>query len=143
MKTDVVAVTETRKNLLVEIPSTAVEQAVERVARAYGRQARVPGFRPGKAPARVVRQRYRDQILHDVAHELIPQAVDDALRERGLEPVEVPDIRDVVIEEGRSLTFTATFDTMPEVDPGDYTSLWCASPPWPSRPRPWMRRSRT
>ena len=128
MKTDVVAVTETRKNLLVEIPSTAVEQAVERVARAYGRQARVPGFRPGKAPARVVRQRYRDQILHDVAHELIPQAVDDALRERGLEPVEVPDIRDVVIEEGRPLTFTATFDTMPEVDPGDYTSLVVRKP---------------
>ena len=55
MKTDVVAVTETRKNLLVEIPTTDVEQAVERVARSYGRRAKVPGFRPGKAPARVVR----------------------------------------------------------------------------------------
>lgn len=128
MKTDVVAVSETRKDLVVEIPSTEVEQAVERVARAYGRQAKVPGFRPGKAPARVVRQRYRDQILQDVAHELIPQAVDEALRERGLEPVEVPDIRDVVIEEGQPLTFTATFDTMPEVDPGDYGAFVVRKP---------------
>jgi trigger factor len=128
MKTDVVAVTETRKNLLVEIPSTAVEEAVARAAQAFGRRAKVPGFRPGKAPARVVRQRYRDQILHDVAHELIPRAVDDALRERGLEPVEVPDIKDVVLEEGQPLTFTATFDTMPEVDPGDYGSFVVRKP---------------
>ena len=70
-----------------------------------------------------MRRRFRDQILHDVAHGLIPRAVDDALRERKIEPVDTPDIRDVVVEEGQPLKFTAAFDTVPPIDPGDYASL--------------------
>jgi trigger factor len=70
-----------------------------------------------------VRQRFRDQILHDVAHGLIPRAVDEALRERGVEPVNTPDIRDVVVEEGQPLKFTASFETVPPIDPGDYSGL--------------------
>lgn len=129
MKTDVVDVSETRKHLLVEIPSAVVDQAIERLTRQYGRVARVPGFRPGKVPPRVVRQRYKDQILHDVAHELIPPAVNDALRERGLDPVETPQIRDVTVEEGRPLSFTADFETLPPIDPGDYATLRVSRPP--------------
>jgi trigger factor len=68
MKTDLVDINDTRKNLRVEIPSAVVDEQIERVARNYSRQARIPGFRPGKAPARVIKQRYKDQILHDVAH---------------------------------------------------------------------------
>ena len=113
MKTEFVDVNETRKNVRVEIPSDVVDAEIERVARDYSRKARVPGFRPGKAPARVIKQRFKEQILHDVAHDLIPRAVDDALRERGVEPVDTPDIRDVTIEEGQPLTFTASFDTVP------------------------------
>jgi trigger factor len=93
------------------------------VARDYSRAARVPGFRPGKVPAKVVRQRFRDQILHDVAHGLIPRAVDEALRERGVEPVDTPDIRDVVVEEGQPLKFTASFETVPPIEPGDYATI--------------------
>src|SRR6185503_12119141 len=81
------------------------------------------GFRPGKAPARVIKQRFKDQILHDVAHDLIPRAMDDALRERGVEAVDAPDIRDVNVEEGQPLTFTATFDTLPPFEPGDYSTV--------------------
>src|SRR5216684_7895091 len=123
MKTDLVDINDTRKNLRVEIPSTVVDEHIERVARNYSRQARIPGFRPGKAPARVIKQRFKDQILHDVAHELIPRAVDDAMRERGVEPVDTPDIRDVSVEEGQALTFTASFDTLPSFDVGEYSTL--------------------
>jgi trigger factor len=123
MKTEFLDVNETRKNLRVEIPTDIVNAEIERVARSYSRHARIPGFRPGKAPARVVKQRYKDQILHDVAHDLIPRAVDDALRERGVEVVEPPDIRDVTVEEGQPLTFTASFDTVPPFEPGDYSTL--------------------
>ena len=99
MKTEFIDVNETRKNLVVEIPSTTVDAEFDKIARDYGKAARIPGFRPGKVPAKVVRQRFRDQILHDVAHGLIPRAVDEALRERGVEPVDTPDIKDVVVEE--------------------------------------------
>jgi trigger factor len=123
MKTEFIDVSETRKNLVVEIPSTVVDAEIEKVSKDYSRAARVPGFRPGKVPAKVVRQRFRDQILHDVAHGLIPRAVDEALRERGVEPVNTPDIRDVMVEEGQPLKFTATFETVPPIDPGDYSGI--------------------
>src|SRR6187549_3249539 len=123
MKTEFVDVNETRKNLVVEIPSTVVDAEIDKVARDYSRAARIPGFRPGKVPPKVVRQRFRDQILHDVAHGLIPRAVDEALRTRGVEPVNTPDIKDVVVEEGQPLKFTATFDTVPPIDPGDYAAI--------------------
>src|ERR687884_1343333 len=123
MKTEFVDVNETRKNLVVEIPSTVVDAEIDKVSKDYSKAARIPGFRPGKVPAKIVRQRFRDQILHDVAHGLIPRAVDAALRERGVEPIDTPDIRDVVVEEGQPLKFTATFETVPPIEPGDYTSF--------------------
>src|SRR5690349_13541699 len=123
MKSEFIDVSDTRKNLVVEIPSTIVDAEIDKVSRDYSKAARIPGFRPGKVPAKIVRQRFRDQILHDVAHGLIPRAVDEALRERGVEPVDTPDIRDVVVEEGQPLKFTATFETVPPIEPGDYASL--------------------
>ena len=123
MKTEFVDVNATRKNVRVEIPTEIVSAEIERIARDYSRKARVPGFRPGKTPPRVIKQRFKEQILHDVAHDLIPRAVDDALRERGLEAVDTPDVRDVNIEDGQPLTFTASFDTVPPFDPGDLSAI--------------------
>jgi len=123
MKTEFIDVSDTQKNLVVEIPSTVVDAEIDKVSRDYSKAARIPGFRPGKVPAKVVKQRFRDQILHDVAHGLIPRAVDEALRERGVEPVDTPDIRDVVVEEGQPLKFTASFETVPPIEPGDYAGL--------------------
>ena len=107
MKAEFTDVSETRKNLAVEVPTAEVDREIERLSQQYRRSVRVPGFRPGKAPARLILQRMRDQILHDVAHGLIPPAVDEALRGEGLEPIEAPSIRDVKVEVGQPLTFTS------------------------------------
>ena len=128
MKTEFIDVSDTQKNLVVEIASTVVDAEIDKIARDYGKAARIPGFRPGKVPSKVVRQRFRDQILHDVVHGLIPRAVDEALRERGIEPVDTPDIKDVVVEEGQPLKFTASFETVPPIDPGDYSTLALKNP---------------
>jgi trigger factor len=123
MKTEFVDVNETRKRVRVEIPSAVVDGEIDRVARDYAKKARVPGFRPGKAPAGVIKQRFKEQILHDVLHDLVPRAVDDALRERGVEAVDTPDVRDVNIEAGQALTFTALFDTLPSFEVGDLSTI--------------------
>jgi trigger factor len=123
MKTELVDVSQTRKTVTIEIPSDVVDAEVSRVVKGYARQARIPGFRPGKVPASLVKQRFREQIYHDVMHDLIPRAVEEALQERGIEPVDTPDIKDVTIEEGRPLTFTAAVETIPPFDPGDLSTI--------------------
>jgi trigger factor len=123
MKTEFTEVSETRKHLTFEVPPDVVEAEIDRVARRYSQSARVPGFRQGKVPARVVRQRYKHEILHDVTHDLIPRLVGEALRERGLEPVAAPDIKDLVLEDGQPMSFVADFETLPPIDPGEYAGL--------------------
>ena len=123
MKTELVDVSETRRNLVVEIPTSEVESAIDRVTREYTKSARLPGFRPGKVPPTVVRQRFRAQILHDVAHDLIPRTIDQVLSARGVEPVDTPDVKDVVVEEGKPLSFTASFDVVPPFEPGEFGDI--------------------
>ena len=120
MKTEIKDLSETRKQLAVEIPSAAVDKAIDRWSRRYSRSAKLPGFRPGKVPQKLVRTRFLEQILRDVANDLIPQAVNDALSEHGVRPVGKPAIRDVSVKEGQPLTFTAAFEMVPPVDPGNY-----------------------
>jgi trigger factor len=123
MKTELTDVSETRKTLTFEIPQDVVDAEINRIAKTYSQKARIPGFRPGKVPATIVKQRFRDQIMHDVMHGLIPRAVDDALQERGIEPVDTPSIKDVALHEGQPMTFTATIDTVPSFDPGDLSTI--------------------
>jgi trigger factor len=129
MKTEFTDVSATRKHLTFEVPPEVVTDAIDRVAKSYSRSARVPGFRPGKVPATVIKQRYKDEILQDVARDIIPKAVNSALEERGLEPVAAPDIRDLVIEEGQPMKFVADFETLPPIDPGEYVGLTVRKPP--------------
>jgi trigger factor len=123
MKTEFQDVSETQKKLTIEIPSDIVDAEIDRVARGYSKQARIPGFRPGKVPSNIIKQRFRDQIHHDVMHDLIPRAVEEALQERGIEPVATPDIKDVSLSEGQPLKFTADIETVPPFDPGDLSTI--------------------
>ena len=128
MKSEIVDVNETRRDLTVEVPSTVVDEAIGRAAARIGRAAKIPGFRPGKVPVTVVRQRFKGEIMQDVAEHLISKAVGEALGERGVEPIETPDIKDLVLEEGKPLTFKASFDVVPAFDPGDLTTIEATQP---------------
>ena len=129
MKAEFTNLSETRKSLVVEIPTMTVDSEIERLSQRYRRSVKVPGFRPGKAPVKLVRQRLRDQILHEVAQDLIPKVLDKVLKDEDVAPIVTPEIRDVNIEEGQPLTFTAKFETLPSVDPGEYRGLTLRRPP--------------
>ena len=128
MKTEFTDVSETQKTVTIEIPSEIVDAEINRLAHDYSRQARLPGFRPGKVPATIAKQRFKEQILHDVMHGLIPRAVEEALHERGIEPVDTPNIKDVALQEGQPLKFTAAIETVPPFDPGDLSALEARRP---------------
>ena len=129
MKVELQNLSETRKGLAVEVPSEAVDSEIERLSQDYRRTLKIPGFRPGKAPVRLVRARLHDQILHEVAQALIPKAVDEAIRDHGLQPIASPTVRDVKTEEGQPLTFTALFEVLPPIEPGEYKGLTLRRPP--------------
>jgi trigger factor len=131
MKVELTDVSETKKTLTVEVPQEVVEAEVARITQRYARAARLPGFRPGKAPVQVVRKRFREEILHDVAHDLVPRVVGDALRDKGVHPVDTPKVRDLQLEDGKPLTFTAAIETAPHVDAGDLSTLTIQRPEMP------------
>lgn len=129
MKTELIDLSSTQKQLVFEIPADAVEAAMDRVTRSLARTARLPGFRQGKAPVSVVRRKFKDDILHEVMHDLIPKSLDEAMREHDLSPVDTPDVKDVSLEEGAPLRFTAVFETVPPLPAIDYPSLQLRKPP--------------
>ena len=141
MKTEFTDVSETQKTVTIEIDSSVVDAEIDRVAQGY-KKVKVPGFRPGKVPATIIKKRFRDQILHEVMHGLIPRAVEEALQERGIEPIDTPNVRDVALQEGQPLRFTAAIETVPAFDPGDLTTLTERGHRLPSPKTQWTRRSR-
>jgi len=128
MKAELVDVNETRRDLSIEVPTEVVDEAIGHAAAKLRKQARIPGFRPGKVPATVIRQRFKPQIMQDVAEHLVSKAVGDALVEKGVEPIATPDIKDLVLEEGKPLTFKASFDVVPPFDPGDLSTIEATEP---------------
>lgn len=134
MKTQIEDVSQTQKRITIEIPTEVVDKEIDRITKGYSKQARLPGFRPGKVPPSVIKQRFKDQILHDVMHALIPRAIEDTLTERGVEPVDTPNVNDVDLKEGQPLKFTAAFETLPPVDPGDLSEISLRQPPTTTDP---------
>ena len=123
MKSGITELSETRRRLDVEIPAADVDAAIDRLTRRHRGRARMPGFRPGKAPLRVVRQRFKEDILRDAAGDLVPAAVETALEEHGVSSVDTPDVREISIDEGEPLTFHALFEVMPSITALDYDAL--------------------
>ncbi len=123
MKAGITELSETRRRLDVEIPAADVNAAIDRLTRRHRGHARVPGFRPGKVPMQIVKQRFKEDILHDAASDLVPAAVETALQEHGLSSVDTPDVQEISIDEGQPLKFHALFEVMPPITELDYDAL--------------------
>lgn len=103
------------KNLRVEVPVDRVRRAEDRAASRYAKQAKLPGFRPGKAPLAVVRKQFRDAIRESVLRELIGESWKAAVDQQSLKPVADPRIRDVRFEEGSPVTFELLVEIKPDI----------------------------
>jgi trigger factor len=112
-----------RRELELEIPAETVQKAVERVAKQFARVARVPGFRPGKAPVTLIRRRFADDIKSEVLQSLVPEQIERAVTESKLVPVTQPQIDKVDFTETGPIKFRATFEVLPEFELGQYKDL--------------------
>jgi len=117
------AETNCRRELELEIPAENVKKAAEKVTRDLARVARIPGFRPGKAPVTLIRRRFADDIQGEVVQSLVPEYLEKALDEKKLIPVTRPEVDKVEFKEGEPLRFRAVFEVLPEFELGDYKNL--------------------
>ena len=131
MKTELIDISPTRKEIKVEIEPEAVRSAYDRVSDRYAQLATVPGFRPGHAPREVVRTRFKDKIRGEVLQEIVPQAISDAIAEHALDVIGEPDIR---LDNSEGLGKLGTepisvhvhVEVLPEVTLGEYKGLEAA-----------------
>jgi len=112
-----------RRELELEIPAETVQKTVEKVAREFAKVARVPGFRPGKAPVTLIRRRFAEDIKSEVLQSLVPEQIERAVTESKLVPVTQPHIDKVDFTESGPVKFRASFKVLPEFDLGQYKDL--------------------
>ncbi len=109
-----------RKQVTVEVPADAVEAETRRVVKAYAGQVRLPGFRKGKAPAALLRRRFREDIDREVVERLVPTFWEKARDEEKLVPFGQPQLQDVdELTDGAPLRFVAVVEVRPPVDLGE------------------------
>ena len=117
-----------RRELDLEIPVDEVSKAMERVAKEFAKVARVPGFRPGKAPITLIRRRFADDIKGEVLQSLVPERVEKAVSEQKLTPVSQPKVEQLDFNDGQPLKFRAVFEVLPEFELGNYKDLQLEMP---------------
>jgi len=112
-----------KREIELEIPAENVTKATEKAAREIARVARIPGFRPGKAPVTLIRRRFAEDIQGEVLQSLVPEYLEKALDEKKMIPVTRPEVDQVEFKEGEPLKFRAVFEVLPEFELGDYKAI--------------------
>ena len=124
MKSTVEQLTPTRVKLNVEVPFEELSAEFDRTYRSLAQQIRIPGFRPGKAPAKLIEARVgRDSILAQVVNDALPGKYSEAVAETETKAIGQPEIDLSELKYGESVTFTAEVDVRPEIDLPDYSTL--------------------
>ena len=121
--TEATAAATCRREIELEIPADNVQKAADKVTRDIAKVARIPGFRPGKAPATIVRRRFASDIEGEVVQSLVPEYLRKALDEQKILPVTDPQVDKVEFKEGEPLKFHAVFEVLPDFTLADYKNL--------------------
>lgn len=124
MKTDVENLSPTRVKLTVEVPFEELKANLDKAYREVARQVRVPGFRPGHVPPRVIDVRVgRAVVLEQAVNDAVPELYSRAMAEHDVVPISQPDVEVTRLDDGKELAFTAEVDVRPSFDLPDHELL--------------------
>lgn len=112
-----------KHSLDITVPVAEVEKETERVVAEIQKKVRLPGFRPGKAPVALVKQRFAGDIRQDVLEKLVPRFFREAAEKEHLEVVGQPNVSDVHFHAGEPLKFKAEFEVAPKFELGEYRGI--------------------
>jgi len=116
------------RRLTVGVPADRVENEVNTRLQKAAKTVRLDGFRPGKVPFKVVKQRFGEGVRQEVIGEVMSQTFYEAVSQENLKPAGQPSIETKSVEEGKDLQYVATFEVFPEVETGDYSKLTITKP---------------
>jgi len=124
VKTDVEELGPTRVKLTIEVPFEELKGSLDKAYREVARQVRVPGFRPGRVPPRIIDQRFgRGMVLEQAVNEAVPQLYGQALQENDVFALGQPDLEITKLDDGKELAFTAEVDVRPKFEIPDLHEL--------------------
>lgn len=116
MQVTVESTSDLGRKMTVQVPSERIDSEVENRLRAMAKRAKIHGFRPGKVPLRVVRQRFGKQVLQEVLGELLRSSYQEAIAQQRLRPVGGPEIETESLVAEQGLEYTANFEVYPEFE---------------------------
>ena len=124
MKSTVEKLSPTRVRINVEVPFTELQPDFDRAYKQLAQQVRLPGFRPGKAPAKLLEARVgRGAVLQQVVNDALPSRYSEAVTTSEVRPLGQPDIEVTKIEDGEELVFTAEVDVRPDIELPDLSQV--------------------
>jgi len=104
------------RKLTVEVPEEKIQAEMDTRLKKLARQIKLDGFRPGKAPARVIRQRFGQQVRQEVISDLIDSSFREAIEEHQLKPASEPQLTPTQMNEGQGLSYEVEFEVYPEIE---------------------------
>lgn len=116
------------RRLIVGVPSSRVDSAVDSRLQEAAKTVKLNGFRPGKVPMRVIRQRFGQSVRMEVLGQVMNDSFYEAIQQQGLKPAGRPEIEPKSLDEGKDIEFVATFEVFPEIELKDYSSIEVKKP---------------
>src|SRR5215216_610721 len=104
------------RHVQVSVPVESVKDAEDKAARRYASSVRLPGFRPGKAPAAMVKKRFKDAIRQQVIETLVQEAFQEVMSREQFKVASQPHVHDLKFEEGEPLSFELHVEVRPEIE---------------------------
>jgi trigger factor len=112
----------------VEVDAETVTAAFRKVVKKYQKLARIPGFRVGKVPETVIKNRFGKEVRQEVLDELVSERFRQTIVEQNINPVSQPQLTNLLLVEGQPLQFKAAFEVLPEIDINGYDTVEVARP---------------
>src|ERR1700751_3967008 len=123
MKVEVENKPESISTLKIELPPEEVAKEWDAIANSFVRFAKIPGYRPGKAPRKVIEAKFRKEIQDELTKKLVSKSYHDAIEQEQLRVVSLTNLEEVQFGEDRSMRFRATVVTAPEFELPEYKNI--------------------
>ena len=123
MKTEIANVSDVERRVTVELDAEQVGNSIDKAYKNLQKKARLPGFRPGKAPLSILQKHFKAQVEEEVISELVQKSFPEVMEQQDLTPVSRPKVENGVLEKGKTFSYTVAIEVKPTIDIKDFTGL--------------------